>query len=570
METEWIEKKSDPAIVERIVKALGCYPTVATLLVNRGIETPEAAKAFLNTSLSTLTEPFALKDMERAVTRVIAAVENREKILIFGDFDADGITSTAILNDFLTHADGELSWYIPHRTREGYGLKRQHITMAAEQHIDLIITVDCGSDSFEAIELAILEDIDVIVTDHHEVPDPPPRPFALVNPKQKDCPSGLCHLAGVGVAFYLIIALRMEMRKRGMWQNIQEPNLVNSCDLVALGTIADMVPLTAENRILSIVGIDVMRQGKRPGLKALFDISRIDNTLIDSDDIAFRIAPRINAAGRMAHARICIDLLCSKEKQGAEQKSTLLDQLNKKRQQTEQSLVADIEQRIAANPELSRKSALVMSDRSWNPGVLGIAASKIAKKYAFPVVLISTANTPATGSCRSVNTINIHSALKQCKSVLERFGGHAMAAGISILKENINNFSTLFESEIASLVDGKDRKKVLDLDCILEIDAITPELVQEIDRLRPFGMGNPEPLFFCKNVTVIHSTIIGTRHRKMVLQKAQNGSDTSIEALQFNIDNPNDLPNHFKRIAFRIRINRFNNKFSPQIIIEES
>lgn len=570
METEWKEKKSNSATVAGLEKALGCHRIVATLLANRGVKTPEAALAFLTPTMETLTSPFSLKDMDRAVERIILAIENNERILIFGDFDADGITATAVLNDFLTHVNGEISWYIPHRSKEGYGLKVEHIAMATEQQIDLIVTVDCGSDSFEAVDLARLEDIDVIVTDHHEVPDPAPRALAIVNPKQKCCHSGLDHLAGVGVAFYLVIALRMEMRKRGMWQRFTEPNLLASCDLVALGTIADMVPLTAENRVLTIAGIEVMRRGKRPGLSALFDVARIDVALIDSDDIAFRIAPRINAAGRMAHARICIDLLCSRDPRGAEQKADLLDQLNKKRQQTEQSIVADIERRISRQNGAPCKDALVMWDSSWHPGVLGIVASKISRKYVCPVVLISTANSPATGSCRSINNINIHSALGQCSDFLERFGGHAMAAGLTIQEKNMAAFSHHFENTIRSIVHGEPRKRILELDCALEIDTVTKELIEAIDSLRPFGMGNPEPLFYCKDIKVTHSTIIGMRHRKMELAKQTNASGPCISAVHFNIDDLDCLPDHFEQIAFRIRMNRFNGRFSPQIIIEAS
>ncbi len=570
METEWKEKRSDSTTIAALEQALGCHRIVATLLANRGIKTPDAAMAFLAPAMETLTNPFALKDMDRAVARIIQAVENNERILIFGDFDADGVTATAVLNDFLTHVNGEISWYIPHRSKEGYGLKAEHIAMAAEQQIDLIITVDCGSDSFEAVDLARIEDIDVIVTDHHEVPDPAPRALAIVNPKQKDCCSGLDHLAGVGVAFYLVIALRMEMRKQGMWQQFTEPNLMASCDLVALGTIADMVPLTAENRVLTMAGIEVMRRGKRPGLAALADVARIDPALIDSDDIAFRIAPRINAAGRMAHARICIDLLCSRDLRGAEQKADLLDQLNKKRRQTEQSIGADIEQRLSRQNDARCKEALVMWDSSWNPGVLGIVASKMSRKYACPVVLISTANSPATGSCRSVNNINIHNALGQCSDLLERFGGHAMAAGLTIQEKNVAGFSRQFEETIRSIVNGEPRKQTLELDCALEIDTITKELVEAIDSLRPFGMGNPEPLFYCRNIKVVQSTPIGMHHRKMELVKQTDTSGPCISAVHFNIDDPDYHPDHFDRIAFRIRMNRFNGRFSPQIIIESS
>ncbi|MDY0219729.1 MAG: single-stranded-DNA-specific exonuclease RecJ [Desulfobacterium sp.] len=570
METEWSEKKPDQTVVSRLEDGLGCHRVIATLLANRDIKTPEAALAFLSPSMETLTNPFALKDMDRAVERIILAIENKEKILIFGDFDADGVTATAVLNDFLTHINGEVSWYIPHRIREGYSLKVEHIAMAVEQQIDLIITVDCGSDSFEAVDLARHEDIDIIVTDHHEVPDPKPEAFAIVNPKQKKCPSGLDHLAGVGVAFYLVIALRMEMRKRGVWENISEPNLITSCDLVALGTIADMVPLRAENRILTMAGIQVMREGRRPGLKALVEVAGINPALLDSDDIAFRIAPRINAPGRISHARICMDLLCSKEAGAVQQKAEILDQLNRRRQQTEQSIVADIEQRILRRGETSFKNAIVMWDSSWNPGVMGIAASKIAREYARPVVLISTAKTPATGSCRSVDNINIHTALGQCSALLERFGGHAMAAGLTMRHERIEDFSRLFQQTICSMVNSEPQKKIMELDCALEIDSITEELIQAVDRLRPFGIGNPDPLFYCKDVTVVNSTIIGLGHRKMQLAKRTAPSGPPITAMHFNIDDPAYPPAHFERIAFRVRMNHFNGKSSPQIIIEQS
>ncbi|MDY0375290.1 MAG: single-stranded-DNA-specific exonuclease RecJ [Desulfobacterium sp.] len=570
METQWSEKKPDPTIVSLLEKELGCQRVIATLLANRDIKTPEAALAFLSPSLTALTNPFALKDMDRAVERIILAIENKERILIFGDFDADGVTATAVLNDFLTHVNGEVSWYIPHRIREGYSLKVEHIAMAVEQQIDLIITVDCGSDSFEAVDFARREDIDIIVTDHHEVPDPSPEVLAIVNPKQKKCPSGLDHLAGVGVAFYLVIALRMEMRKRGVWENISEPNLITSCDLVALGTIADMVPLTAENRILTMAGIQVMREGRRPGLKALVDVARINPALLDSEDVAFRIAPRINAAGRISHARICIDLLCSKDTGTAQQKAEIIDQFNRRRQQTEQSIVADIEQRILRRGEASFENAIVMWDSSWNPGVMGIAASKTAKKYACPVVLISTANTPATGSCRSVDNINIHTALEQCSALLERFGGHAMAAGLTIHHEQIDEFSRLFQQTICSMVDSQPRKKILELDCALEIDSITEDLIQAVDSLRPFGMGNPDPLFYCTDVTVINSTTIGLSHRKMELAKHTDPLGPRITAMHFNVDDPAYPPTHFERIAFRVRMNHFNGSSNPQIIIEQA
>ncbi|WP_232367062.1 single-stranded-DNA-specific exonuclease RecJ [Desulfocicer vacuolatum] len=566
---EWIYKSADPGTVTKISRVIGCHRAVAELLVNRGITTPEAAFSFLNPSFDNLASPFVMKDMKPAVERIYTAVCHREKIMIFGDFDADGITATAILHDFFTHVNAEVSWYIPHRTKEGYSMKPEHIAMAVEQRIDLIITVDCGSDNHDAVDAALKEDMDVIITDHHEISHPFPRAVAIVNPKRQDCMAGLDHLAGVGVAFYLIIALRKHMREQHFWKEITEPNLMSYCDLVAIGTMADMVPLKNENRIFTTAGIRVIQQGKRPGIKALADVSRVDHTVFDSDDISFRIAPRINAAGRMAHARICVGMLTTREKSSAEQTAALLDQLNLKRQQTEKSIVEDIENQIQRQPDILDNQAIVLAHEKWNPGVLGIAASKTARKYFKPVVLISTAATPATGSCRSVGGVDIHAILTQCNTLLEKFGGHVMAAGISIKEKNINHFARLFSEKVALAVQGHPLEKKLVLDCFVEINEITEDFIKNIDRLRPFGTDNPEPLFYCNDLKVISSFIIADKHRKMTLEKSSaQGSGATIEAFQFNIDVRHPLPMHFERIAFRVRMNRFNKKSFPQIIIE--
>ncbi|SLM33004.1 RecJ [Desulfamplus magnetovallimortis] len=573
METEWLIPDNNPDIAEKIARIVGCHKIVAKILVNRGVLTPEEAFTFLNPSFTNLTDPFALKDMKKAVQRIYTAICNREKILVFGDFDADGITATSLLNDFFYHVEAEVSWYVPHRVKEGFSLKPCHIEMAAEQKCDLVITVDCGSDSHDAVKLAIKEDIDVIITDHHEVTSHIPPAIAVVNPKREDCQAGLEHLAGVGVAFYLIIALRQHLRINGFWKDIQEPNLIKYCDLFAIGTIADMVPLKAENRILSRAGMEIIQQGKREGIRALTKISRIESGFLNSDDISFRIAPRINAAGRISHARICVDLLTEKNRIKAEQTAAILDNLNTRRQLLEKSIVDDIEYKIKIAPELLNASAIVMASPEWPAGVMGIAASRISRSHCRPVILISTAQEPATGSCRSINRINIHKALCACCDLLENFGGHAMAAGITINKENIESFKHLFESEIAKASSDKVAVKTINLDSSLDIEDITESFIEEIEALRPFGTGNPEPMFECMDLKVVSSMIMGTRHRKMVLQKCDSPGGKkacSIEALQFNIDPEEPMQSKFKKIAFRVRMNRFNKRKIPQIIIEEA
>jgi len=398
----------DQEKVELLTSGLNCHPVLATLLFARGVTSVEKARFFLKPSFENLVNPYLLKDMDKAVKRIYTAIQNREKILIFGDFDADGVTATALLSEFLEYCDADVSWYIPHRIKEGYSLQTDHIQMASDRDIDLIITVDCGIGSHEAVENAGLEDIDVIITDHHEPSPTLPPSLAVIDPKREDCKAGLDYLAGVGVAFFLVIALRKYFREKNFWEEIQEPNLLDYLDLFALGTIGDMVPLINVNRVLCIAGFKKIRQGTRPGLKSLVKICRIDFKKIDSDDISFKIAPRINAAGRVSHARICVSLLNATDIVNAEKTASLLDQLNIKRQKIEQEIILDIENRLLKNPDLLNSKLLFLWDEKWNPSVLGIAASKLSRKYFCPVILLSSAAEYAVGSGRSINNINIH------------------------------------------------------------------------------------------------------------------------------------------------------------------
>jgi single-stranded-DNA-specific exonuclease len=579
METKWIynnfdKNDDDKKIIKEICLKFNLSEIVSTILVSRGIKTLEQAELFLNPRLSRLKDPFLLKDMQKAVERLWTAIENKEKILIFGDFDADGVTSTSLLVDFLNHIDADVSWYVPHRIKEGYGMHKSHIEMAVKQDIDLIVTVDCGSSSHEACESAKAEDIDVIITDHHEITNPMPSCIAIINPKREDCFSGLSHLAGVGVAFYLLLALRKHLRDMNFWTEKEEPNLLNYCDLVALGTIGDMVPLKEENRILSIHGLKVMQKGRRLGLKTLIDVSRIRLENLDSDDIGFRLIPRINAAGRLSHARICVNHLTSKERVSSVKTSALLDELNQKRQKIELEIINDINKRIETNRELLDKKILILWDKNWNSSVLGIAASRLVRQYAKPVVLISALNDPFIGSCRSIPSINIHDALMHHSHLLERFGGHSMAAGVTIKKNNIEKFTTSMENYIDSNFSTTHFKKSVRIELEIPLDEITFELAKEISMLRPFGTDNLEPVFSCKNVKVVSSMIIGTNHRKMILADASkniennNNIQNGIEALQFNVQDIKDLPLFYKKIAFKIKENKFK-KNSPQIIIED-
>ena len=568
METKLTYATPNPLGVEKLSNQIDCHPVIAALLYSRGIQTEETANFFLTPTFEQLKDPFSLVDMEKAVERIHTAVLNKEKILIFGDFDADGVTATSLLHDFLTHVDANVTWYIPHRIKEGYSLHPPHIEKAVEMSVDLIITVDCGVGALEAVEAALLEDIDIIITDHHEPGDNLPAALAVIDPKRKDCPSGLGYLAGVGVAFYLVMGLRKFFRDKDVWKEIEEPNLLSSLDLFAIGTIGDMVPLIDDNRVLCMAGLKQMRLGKRPGIHSLARVCRIDSQHMDSDDISFKLVPRINAAGRISHARICVTHLTAANLHEAETTATLLDELNLKRQQIEREIVLNIEHKISRDPSLLDNHLLVLSDPRWNPSVLGIAASRLARKYVCPVVLLSHSETHATGSCRSINHINIHKALVDNAHLLERFGGHTMAAGLTLKRENIDLLKTGITDHLKKHYQEEDFLKTLTIDAQLDFEDITFDLATAVNRLRPFGMANPEPVFLCRHLKVVSSHLIGNLHRKMILENANGTSGHCVEAFHFNIGDVKNMPDYYDKIVFKLKINKFK-PTAAQLIIED-
>ncbi len=551
-----------------LTRGLGCHPILSSLLIGRGVDNIDHARLFLNPNFENLIDPFGLKDMDKAVKRIFTAIKNSEKILIFGDFDADGVTSTALLCQFLEYCDANISWYIPHRIKEGYSLQVDHIKNAVDQDIDLIITVDCGVSSHNAVEKANLEDIDIIITDHHEPDANLPLAHCIINPKREDCNAGLDYLAGVGVAFFLVMALRKFLRDQNFWEEILEPNLTNYLDLFAIGTIGDMVPLIHANRVLCIAGLKKIKQGVRPGLQAIVKICRLDLNKIDSDDISFKIVPRINAAGRMSHARICISQLINTDTVSADKTASLLDQLNLKRQKIEQEIVNEIELIILKTPELLHSKLLFLWNDNWNPSVLGIAASRLAKKYYCPVILLSSDNDNAVGSGRSINNINIYKALHKNQSLLEKYGGHKMACGLTVKTKNLEILSKNLHQYLEENSSNQDYQKTKYIDAVLEFKDINFDLAKQIDQLRPFGIANPEPVFLCRQINVKSSYLISKKHRRMVLENAYASNDNQVDAFHFNVADPDDLPDFYPEIIFKLKINKFK-KNKAQIIIEQ-
>jgi len=571
MKKEWQILQPDAHLVEKLCGMLNCHPAIASILINRNIFSTEDVSNFFNTSLSQLRPPFSIKDMDVAVDRILSALERKEKILIFGDYDVDGVTATSILLDFLRSAGANVSYYIPHRITEGFGLKKKHISdIAMPNGIHLIITVDCGSDDQDAVKAARNAGIDVIITDHHMISDTIPPAVAVVNPKRNDCPSGFQDLAGVGVAFYLLICLRKKLRDTDFWKDRPEPNLKNYCDLVALGTLADVVPLTCENRILTAAGINIIRSTRRPGLNALIEVCEINKPAIDSDDIVFYLAPRLNSAGRIDHAATAVELLRAKDIQTARTIAHSLNRLNQNRRSIENKILAEANDHIKNNTHLLRKNTLVLAHQDWHLGILGIVASRLMKKYFRPVVLITTADGIGKGSARSIPEVNLYEGLSACADDLETFGGHSMAAGLKIKTENIDRFKNHFENIVNHMASPVDFIPKIAIDCRLDFVNISDKLIDELESLKPFGIANHEPLFMTKKVHIVSSKYVGDHHRQMVLEQKIGKTMKTFNAIQFNVDTRIPLKDTFDQMAYRLRWNRWNGRKNAQIVIEET
>ena len=565
----WHVQKPDPGQIDMLARSCGCHPIVAGILFNRGITDPENATSFLNPSLAHIRSPFLMKNMAKAVGRIVTAVEKQEKILIFGDYDVDGITGTTLLLEFLLHVGACVSFYIPDRFREGYGLNKEFVLQrAVSDNVRLIITVDCGIRSTDAVRTANEHHIDVIVTDHHEVPEELPEAFAILNPKQSDCSFPFQMFAGVGVVFCLVLALRKHLRDKGFWANRTEPNLKNVCDLVALGTVADIVPILEENRILVKAGLEVLASCTRPGMHALKEVSGLSNSDLNSRDIAFKLAPRINAAGRLAHANTGIELLTARDNETALPVAHFLNETNSRRQQIEKDILDEAIRVLASTPSLARQKSLVLCGKGWNEGVIGIVASKLVERYYRPVVLISVNVGIGKGSARSIPGFNLYEGLKKCAEHLDKFGGHQAAAGLSLPVGNIPDFARRFESIVCANTTDQDFIPKIEIDRIVRFDEIDTDLMYQLEQLAPFGMGNPEPLFAAEDVRILASSIVGGDHIRLNLH--QDGHfHRSFQAIFFNGASRGPLPENFQRITFHLRWNRWQNQKTLQMIIRD-
>ncbi|MFS8500590.1 MAG: single-stranded-DNA-specific exonuclease RecJ [Caldicoprobacter sp.] len=500
--------------VDIIHNGLGVSRVVARLLVNRGITDLQQAVSFINPSLEGLHDPFLLPDMEKAVERIRKAIDGGQRIAIYGDYDVDGITAASVLYLFLKGKGADVEVYIPHRYLEGYGMNCQAVEQLHARGIRLIITVDCGITAIDEVELATQLGMDVIVTDHHRCSGQLPRACAVINPSRSDHSYPFCSLAGVGVAAKLIQAM----------EGIE--GLEKYLDLIALGTVADVVPLLDENRILVAKGIERINASPRLGVEALLKVAGLAQGTIDAYRIAFMLAPRLNAAGRMSTAYLGFSLLTTQDEREAASIARQLNEENAKRQQIENNLLKECIDRLIKDGDLSAEWIIVLEgeeEKGWHPGVVGIAASKISEHFYRPCILISLQGDKGVGSARSIEGFNIYNALKQVDDLFIRFGGHEMAAGFSIPREAIPELKRRLLSYVHRSMDESLLIPRNYHDGVLMPQDITLSLVQELRLLEPFGIGNPPPRFLFSNVQVENCWTVGNdgRHLKMSVSTGQ-------------------------------------------------
>jgi len=560
----WRVREPELALQKTLAASLNISTITSQLLINRGISDIQQAERFLSSTLSDIRSPLGMKGMKEGVERVQKALHNKEKIAIYGDYDVDGITSTSILLMFLKSAGANVSYYIPERIAEGYGLNADAISKLAERGVTLLITVDCGISDHAELKLAKGLGIDVIVTDHHEVPGDLPPAYAIINPKQSGCPFPFKNLAGVGVAFNFIIALRATLRDEGFWKEKEVPNLKEYLDLVALGTIADVVPLVDENRIFVKYGLMELTASTKPGIIALKEISGLNDVPINAGMVGYRLAPRINAAGRVGKGVDGVRLLTSESYDEAASIAKLLDDGNKERQGLEEVILREATGMVESGLISDRKS-IVLASENWHPGVIGIVASRIAEKYYRPTVMIAIKDGVGKGSARSIHSFMLYEGLKECSHLLKEFGGHDYAAGLSINEENIEKFRDAFERVASNKLSDEDMVPEMDIDATMDLNDVTEGLVNELDNLAPFGEANPEPLLCSTGLGIADCKVVGNNHLKMRVKQGRTVRD----AIGFGMGNLNLSPGINLDTAFIPQINLWNGGKSIQLKLKD-
>jgi len=563
MQPRWEMVESRPhEEIERLSRQAHVPYTIARILLNRGMDSPEAIEKFFNPSPSQLHDPFLLPGMAKAVDRIIEALQNRERIAIYGDYDVDGITSVSMLYLFLRDLGGEVIAYIPDRQNEGYGISQAGLDEVKKQGAQLVISVDCGITSVAEAHYARSLGLELIISDHHEPADELPEALAVLDPKCKGSTYPFTELAGVGVTFKLAQGITKTLE-------LESDFAFKYLDLVALGTSADIVPLVDENRVLVKEGLEKLNAAPEVGLASLIESAGVRGGKIDVGQIVFNIAPRINAVGRMGSAMRAVQLLTTRDQNQAREVAQVLEHENRRRKEIDNDTLAQALEEIRYTMNPQQRCSIVLSREGWHSGVIGIVASRLIEKFYRPTVMISVENGMGKGSARSVSNFDIYAALKACSDLLEQFGGHKYAAGLTIPAENIPAFKERFEQACKELMAEDDLIRKVRIESEIALDEITPEVVNSLKKFEPFGPHNTRPTFVTRELTTAYPPrIVGQNHLKLVA--AQRG--TQFEAIGFNLGDRIDRFMNGRRqyeMVYVIEENEYQNRKTTQLRIKD-
>jgi single-stranded-DNA-specific exonuclease len=557
MEKRWIIQKSDQKFVQKLAKDLGVNHIVAHLLVLRGIENFDDAKLFFRPELKHLHDPFLMKNMQDAVDRIEKAIANKEKVLVYGDYDVDGTTSVAMMYSFLKRFSPEIEYYIPCRYEEGYGISLKGIDYAKKNNFSLIIALDCGIRAFNQVDYANEKEVDFIICDHHNPADKIPNAIAILNPKQSDCNYPYKELSGCGVGFKLIQAYSQK-------NNIDFSELSEYLDLLTVSIGADIVPMTGENRVFSYFGLKQINTQPRAGLKALMDIANKIKELSISD-VVFGIAPRINAAGRIEHAKKAVEILVEQDLDRAKKLASFIEENNVTRRNLDQNITKEALEMIDEN----KKSTVVFS-KNWHKGVVGIVASRVIESHYKPTIVLAEKDGILTGSARSVHDFDLYEAISKCAHLCEKFGGHKYAAGLSIKKENLSEFIIAFEKAVSESITEDQLSSKIDVDMEIDIDAVDDKLFRIIKQFSPFGPQNLSPIFVSRSVVDngYGKRIGADKSHLRINTKTASGS---LAGIGFNMGNVFEKIKDYNEfdICYTINENEWNGKKNLQLMLND-
>ena len=554
----WNIAKNQDEVESELTSGLAVHPVVSHLLANRGITTVAEGQTFLYSTMDDLLDPFMLKGMTEAVSEIERVLEMNGSIVIYGDYDVDGITATSLMYRFFSRIGANVSYYIPERQSEGYGLNLEALEYLISQHVDLIISVDCGISSYDIVE-AVRDRVSMIITDHHTSPPQIPRATAVVNHKQPGCPYTDKNLSGVGVAFKVCQAL---------WKRRTGEDYREDLDIVALGTVADVVPLVGENRIIVREGLRKMTESPNLGIQALVEVAGLTGKVLSAGHIGFTLAPRLNAAGRVTHATRAVELLITRDQQEAMEIAEELQETNAERQQIERTIFEEAYQSVLDQGPLADQ-CIVVAGEGWHPGVIGIVASRLVEAFYKPTMVISIHDGIGKGSCRSIDHCNMYEMLTFAKDTLIQFGGHAQAAGFSVQAEDIDALREKASEYCRHTLTEEDYIPIVDIDGTVSSEEITIELIDQIATLEPYGMGNSTPVFAIPKIRVQNLYPMGFQknHCKIILQGQQGPLDAvAWQGEHYMQEVFADDP---VKVAFSLQKNEWQGVVTPQLVVQD-